>query len=178
MRKVLFLVLVIAGAVTAQAQESPKRNALKLNPLSLIFATGNVSFEKAIGETNSMQLGFFYSGVNIGGVKYSGMGFTPEYRFYFKEAMNGIYAAPFLRYQNFKLEDKESANKSTYTSYGGGAIMGWQKMWNSGFTLEVFVGPSYNSGTFKNESDEDVFNLKGGISGFGFRSGLTIGFGF
>ena len=170
----------VAAGIAVNAQDA-KSNAIKLNPLSLAFLTGNVAYEHAVSSNSSVQLGVFYSGVNFSGIKYSGFGLTPEYRIYFagaKEALNGVYAAPFVRYQNFKIEDKETADKTTFTTIGGGAIIGWQKMWGSGFTLDIFAGPSYNSAKFKNDSDDDSFDLKGGFTGFGIRTGLTIGFGF
>jgi len=180
MRKISFVLAFVAAGIAVNAQDA-KSNAIKLNPLSLAFLTGNVAYEHAVSSNSSVQLGVFYSGVNFSGIKYSGFGLTPEYRIYFagaKEALNGVYAAPFVRYQNFKIEDKETADKTTFTTIGGGAIIGWQKMWGSGFTLDIFAGPSYNSAKFKNDSDDDSFDLKGGFTGFGIRTGLTLGFGF
>ena len=181
MKKFLLFAALIAVFSGASAQDLPKQNALKINPLSLVFATGNFSYERAVSSNQSLQLGLFYSGVSISGVKYSGLGITPEYRIYFagqRQALNGVYAAPFLRYQNFSLEDKESNNKTTFSSFGGGAVVGWQKMWASGFVLDLFVGPAYNSGKFKNDGDEDEFDISAGINGFGIRTGITLGFGF
>jgi hypothetical protein len=180
MKKLLLAVVMTASAFYMNAQEG-RSNAIKLNPLSLVFATGNVSYERAVSENQSFQFGVFYSGLSISGIKYSGLGLTPEYRFYFggaREALNGVYAAPFLRYQSFKLTEKESTDKTTFSSFGGGAIIGWQKMWDSGFVLDLFAGPSYNAGKFKNSSDEDEFDVSGAINGFGLRTGVTIGFGF
>lgn len=181
MKKLFVSAMLIAVCFSASAQSEMRTNAIKLNPLSLAFLTGNISYEKAVSKTSSVQLGVFYSGVNFSGLKYSGFGLTPEYRIYFgggKQALNGVYAAPFVRYQNFTLEDTEIDNKTTFTTIGGGATIGWQKMWNSGFVLNLFAGPSYNSAKFKNESDEEEFDIKGGFTGFGIRTGLTIGFGF
>lgn len=171
----------IATTIAMNAQDAGKSNAIKLNPLSLAFLTGNIAYERAVSSKSSIQLGLFYSGVNFSGLKYSGFGVTPEYRFYFagaKEALNGVYAAPFARYQNFKIEDKSAMTETTFTTIGGGAIIGWEKMWNSGFTLDLFAGPSYNSAKFKNDSDGSTYDVKGGFSGLGIRTGLTIGFGF
>jgi hypothetical protein len=181
MRKISLMLAFFAASFAVKAQDNVRSNAIKLNPLSLAFLTGNVAYERAVSENTSVQLGVFYSGLNISDVKYSGLGITPEFRIYFagaKQALNGVYAAPFARYQNFKLEDKTDGDKTTFTSIGGGAIIGWQKMWGSGFTLDIFAGPSYNSAKFKNDSDEDDFDLKAGFTGFGIRTGLTLGFGF
>lgn len=182
MRKITLVLAFVAATIAVNAQSDVRNNAIKLNPLSLAFLTGNVSYERAVSANQSVQLGVFYSGFSLSGLQYSGLGITPEYRFYIagkKEALNGVYVAPFARYQNFSLKDKESDDKATYSSVGGGAIIGWQKMWSSGFTLDLFAGPAYNSGKVKaDEASEDQFDVKAGISGFGFRTGLTIGFGF
>lgn len=182
MRKITLVLALVAATVAANAQSDIRNNAIKLNPLSLALMTGNVSYERAVGANQSIQVGVFYSGVSLSGLKYSGLGVTPEYRIYFagkKEALNGVYVAPYARYQNFSLKEKETEDKATFSSVGGGAVIGWQKMWPSGFTLDLFAGPGYNSGKVKADSNsEDEFDIKAGINGFGFRTGLTIGFGF
>ncbi len=181
MKKLLLFAFIALPGMHLSAQDGPHPNAIKINPLSLFLATGNVAYERAVTDNQSFQIGAFYSGVGLGDIKYSGLGITPEYRFYFagrKEALNGVYAAPFLRYQSFSLKNKSSANEAKYSSFGGGATIGWQKMWDSGFVLDLFVGPSMNSGKFKNNSDEDEFDISSGIDGFGVRTGITLGFGF
>jgi hypothetical protein len=181
MKKVLFAAALVVAATSLKAQDNGAQNAIKLNPLSLVFATGNIAYERAVSENSSVQLGFFYSGVSLSGLKYSGLGITPEYRFYIagnKQALNGVYVGPFVRYQKFTLKDKDTNDEASYSSFGGGAIIGWEKTWASGFVLDIFAGPAYNSGKFKNEADEDSFTIKGGIDGFGLRTGITLGFAF
>ena len=181
MKKVFVVVAFLSAVIGVKAQEMGRSNAIKLNPLSLILATGNVSYERAISENTSLQLGAFYSSFSLSDLKYSGYGITPEFRLYFagaREALNGVYVAPFVRYQSFSLADKSTDDKTSFTTIGGGALIGWQKMWESGFVLDLFAGPNYSSANFKNENDQDEFDIKGGLSGFGVRTGLTIGFGF
>ena len=90
-----------------------------------------------------------------------------------------MYVAPFLRYQNFSLKDKDSGDEASFSSFGGGALLGWEKTWGSGFVLDLFAGPSYNSGKVKSDSgNEDQFDVSAGISGFGVRTGITLGFAF
>src|SRR5438128_1855847 len=119
MKKLLLALSLFAIVSATKAQEAGRSNAVKLNPLSLFLATGNVSYERAVSHNQSFQLGGFYSGVGLGDIKYSGFGLTPEYRIYFgghKQALNGVYAAPFARYQNFTLKDKSSSDKTTYST--------------------------------------------------------------
>ena len=178
MRKISLMLAFVAATIAANAQEG-RMNAIKINPLSLAVLTGNVAYERAIGEKSSVQLGAFYSGFSLGGLKYSGWGVTPEFRYYISgEAMNGFYAAPFARYQSYSLTDKDTDEKASFTTIGGGALIGFQRMGDSGFTFDIFAGPAYNKAKFKNESDEDEFDVSSGVSGFGVRFGLTLGFGF
>ena len=182
MKKVLLAatLLVAATALKAQDNGSPQ-NAIKINPLSLVFATGNVAYERAVSGNTSVQLGVFYSGVSISGLKYTGLGVTPEFRIYFagnKQVLNGVYAGPFVRYQNFSLKDKDSDSKAEYSSFGGGAVIGWEKTWASGFVLDIFAGPQYNSGKIKEKSGSESFDVAGSIDGFGIRTGITLGFAF
>lgn len=181
MKRLFVIVAMIAVITGAKAQEAGRSNAIKINPLSLIFATGNIAYERAVSKNKSVQLGAFYSGFGTSSLKYSGFGVTPEVRIYFagqKQALNGVYVAPFARYQSFKLEDKGTTNTTTFTTMGGGAILGWQKMWGSGFTLDLFAGPAYNKAKFKNDNDANTFDVSAGLSGFGVRTGITLGFGF
>jgi hypothetical protein len=181
MKKLLVIAAFLVSASALKAQESEYQQAVKINPLSLFVVTGNVAYEHATGSNQSFQLGMFYSGVSVSGLKYSGFGITPEYRFYFaghREALNGVYAAPFVRFQSFTFKDKETTEKANFSSIGGGATIGWEKTWNSGFVLDLFAGPSYNAGKFKNDSDEDSFDVSSGVNGFGIRTGITLGFAF
>jgi hypothetical protein len=180
MRKNLFLVAFMMIAVASQAQYAPK-NAVKINPLSLFVTTGNISYERAVSQNKSIQLGAYYSGIGLGDFKYQGYGITPEFRVYFgakSTALNGVYVAPFARYQNFSISDKETKDKATFESIGGGAIMGWQKSWQSGFTLDIFAGPSYSNIQFKDKTQEDDFDVKFGMKGFGLRTGISLGVSF
>jgi hypothetical protein len=177
MKKYLTLVCLVAVAFSTKAQYAPK-GALKVNPLSVLVKTGNISYERAIASNQSLQLGVFYSGLGIGDFKYEGFGITPEYRYYFggnKEVLNGGYVAPFARYQQFSIGDKTSDAKAKFQTIGGGFVLGYAKSWSSGFVLDIFAGPSYNDIRFKTGQESD-FEIKGGLKGFGMRTGIGIGF--
>ena len=180
MKKVLLAATLLVAATALKAQEGPQ-NAIKLNPLSLIFATGNVAYERAVSPNTSVQLGVFYSGVGISGLKYTGLGVTPEFRIYFagnKQALNGVYVGPFVRYQSFTIKEKDGPDEAKFSSFGGGAVIGWEKTWSSNFVLDIFVGPAYNKGKITEKSGTDEFNVASSIDGFGLRTGITLGFAF
>lgn len=55
MKKIVLALAVVFAATGLNAQDG-KLNAIKINPLSLAFATGNVSYERAVGPQSSIQL--------------------------------------------------------------------------------------------------------------------------
>lgn len=180
MKKNLFTVALLALTALAQAQTAHK-NALKMNPVSLLVKTGNLSYERAVAPKTSVQLGAFYSGVGLDHFTYGGFGITPEVRFYLggkAQALNGVYAAPFARYQDFAIRDEELKSKARFSTIGGGAVVGYQRTFASGFTLDFFAGPSLSKVSFRDDAEEDEFEINGSFKGFGLRTGLTVGFSF
>ena len=147
MKRLTFVICL--ACMTAATYSIQAQSVLKINILSPVVKTLNVSYEHAINETSSFQLGFFYTGWSVDATKFNGIGITPEYRFYLSEsaAPQGVYVAPFLRYQNFKLEEKEfSDSKADFSTFGGGLVLGKQWVFKDKITLDIFIGPSYASG--------------------------------
>lgn len=181
MKKNLFTAVAFLLVSVAASAQTSNKNALKMNPLSLLVKTGNVAYERAVAPRTSVQLGAFYSGVGLNDFKYAGFGVTPEVRFYLgakSQALNGAYVAPFARYQDFAIRDEELKSKARFTTVGGGAVLGWQRAFASGFTLDLFAGPSMSKISFTDDADEDDFEVSGGMKGFGLRTGITLGFSF
>lgn len=172
----LFLVMI---ALPLAAQDAPPKNLIKINLLSPLVRTGSFFFERAMTDEISLQLGFFYTGASVGETTFRGFGLTPELRYYLSEkhpAPRGVFIAPFARYQNFTLTD-DLDNEGTYSSFGGGLLVGTQTMFKNKISLDVWAGPSYSSGKTKVTDGEDNFDL-GSFDGFGVRFGVTVGFGF
>ena len=180
MRRILPVLLVIGVLIGTYQPVKAQTNVIKINVLSLVVKTVNVSYELALSESNSVQLGFFYTGTSIGDTKFSGFGITPEYRIYLSDtdAPDGVYFAPFLRYQNFTLEEEILGSEATYSTFGGGAIIGRHWIFSETVSLDLFLGPAYHTGsvdvTVGNENDFEL----GSFDGFTLRFGLTFGFAF
>lgn len=175
--KKIFLIFVCA--LVASATFAQKENAIKINIFSPVVKTLNVQYERKINATSSVQLGFFYTGYSISETSFSGIGITPEYRFYLSdtEAPQGVYIAPFARYQNFTLTESSSNSKGTLSTFGGGVILGKQWIFKEKIVLDIFIGPSYSSGTVKVTSGSNTFDT-GAFDGFGIRTGVCFGFAF
>jgi hypothetical protein len=177
--KKTFVLMLFCLILTNAWSQTEQTNIIKVNPLSFLVTTGSAFFEHKIDNNSSLQLGLAYVGYTDLSIKYSGIAITPEYRIYFnKNALSGMYVAPFLRYQNFKMTNDMNAT-AKYTSIGGGVLLGRQWVYRKGFVLDAFAGPNYNAGKLSNISDAAIFNKPGfGIDGFGIRAGLSLGFGF
>ncbi|ULQ57092.1 DUF3575 domain-containing protein [Flavihumibacter rivuli] len=177
----LFIVGLGAFWVFDSQAQIRASNAFKLNPLSLLYRTTNISYERAVSSNQSLQTGFMLSKVRLGKYHYSGLGFTPAYRFFVsgsREALNGIYVSPFFSFRSFKIRESNTSLSASFYTIGGGMLFGWQKIFDSGFVLDMFLGPSYSDATFTRKDDGESFVLRSIYAGYGMKAGVTIGFAF
>lgn len=175
MRKLITVLLTMVVGASAFAQ---KENVVKINIFSPIVKTLNIQYERKVKEDASFQLGFFYTGYSVSETSFSGIGITPEYRFYLSDtpAPAGVYIAPFVRYQNFSLTESTVNGKATLSTFGGGVILGKQWIFKEKIVLDIFIGPSYSSGSLKVTSGSSSNFETGAFDGFGIRTGLCFGF--
>ncbi|GAB3875774.1 hypothetical protein GCM10028824_32040 [Hymenobacter segetis] len=190
--------LLASGLLLAAGSASAQTNNIKVNILSPIVKTGSFFFEHKLNPNSSIQLGALFTNWSINDTKITGFAITPEYRFYLsesKEAMQGFYVAPFLRYQNLTLKDTHDSyvytgsGSGTYQSqtdeasldtFGGGVLIGHQWIFKQRFSLDTFLGPSYNGGsvTYKSNGSNTGTLDAGTFKGFGIRTGITFGIAF
>lgn len=163
-------------------QSYAQKNVIKVNILSPIVRTANFSYERAISDESSLQLGVFYTGANSGDVKLNGWAVTPEYRFYLSStpAPNGLYVAPWVRYQNMKAKEEGDATfvSGTLTSFGGGIVIGRQWIFKERVSMDIFIGPQYLSGNFKEDPGSTGTVEVTSADGFWFRFGFNLGIAF
>ena len=179
MKKLLLLLVVVSLTLQsfAQSETSTEKNVLKVNTLSLILGTGSIFYEHGFSDKISGQLGVGFLNYGSNDNRFSGLFITPELKLYPKgNAIDGMYIAPYLRYQNLTV--KVDTDKAALTNMGGGLAFGRQWITNSGFTMDLFFGGHYTSAKLNVESgSEGDFNI-GAFDGFGVRIGFAIGFGF
>jgi hypothetical protein len=180
MKKAIILLLAVIFALPSFSQDkpqvAPEKNVIKINSLSLFLSTGSVFYERKLSDATSGQFGAAYVGLKFQDTKFTGILLTPEVRIYPKKnAIDGFYVAPYLRYQNYTLQS--GANKGSLSSIGGGFLFGREWITKSGFTMELYFGGHYGSSNIKLESGTDNFKT-GFITGFGIRVGFAIGFAF
>ena len=189
MKKFLLAASLLSGLSTAASAQT---NALKVNILSPLAKTGSFFYEHQVSGHQSVQLGGLFTAWSFDDTKITGFALTPEYRVYLSEskpALEGFYFGPFVRYQNLTLtvaEDYPSTGgsstvegKASLNTYGGGVVAGYQCLFKKRFTLDAFLGPSYNGGSLKVTAGDASQTFDAGtFTGFGLRSGITFGVAF
>ena len=159
-------------------------NAVKTSLTSPFLRTYLIAYERVINQDMGAQLGFYYTGFKLGDAKFSGYAITPEFRYYLSEtkgAPSGGFVAPFFRYQNFTLENKNdpAAGKGTFTRIGGGLIVGTQRVFKDKITLSAFIGPYYGKSDLAWDDPNDQLDFGLNTEGrWWARSGINIGLAF
>jgi len=182
MKKLFSIMLSLVLGMSLFAQDKPAqsadKNVVKINTLSLFLGTGSIFYERKISDLTSAQMGVGFMSFKLGDTKFTGLILTPEVRLYPKKnSIDGVYFAPYLRYQTFGVENKEVATKGTLTSMGGGVLIGKQWITDSGFTMDLFFGGHYGSAKVEADSGSDSFDSDY-FNGFKTRVGFALGFAF
>ncbi|MBX2945547.1 MAG: hypothetical protein KF725_06915 [Cyclobacteriaceae bacterium] len=157
MKVLLTTLIVLSIYFSALAQKKPialadstffRAKLFKVNLLSPIAQTFSGAFESVLSPEKSIQVAVFINEV--------GFGVTPEYRYYLSStsAPQGVYIAPFVRYQQLDGFD---------ATFGGGLVIGKQNFYKKKISIDAYFGPSYNTFVF-----DEVFK-------FGIRAGIMIG---
>ena len=120
--------------------------------------------------------------IDAGSLK--GFTLTPEFRIYFSQregAPKGFYLAPWLRYFNYQAdplitylnnqgEASQLDTKFAFRGLGAGGSLGFQWIWDSGFTLEWNIGGGVSgggarfNGTVSGKIEEDIDQFLDDIS--------------
>lgn len=159
-----------------QPDVSPEKNVLKVNTLALIIGTGSVFYEREFSDLISGQIGVGYLNYKINDAKFSGLILTPEMRLYVKKnAIDGFYVAPYLRYQKYSFDGTDS--NGSLTSFGGGAAFGMQWIFQKGFVMDLFFGGHYTSADARLTSGTEAPDITK-FDGFKTRVGFALGFAF
>jgi hypothetical protein len=175
---------------TRISESAVHNNLIKINPLSLIAATGSFAYERVINEQMSGQLGLLftrYSGRVTGGRTLSGFAITPEFRYYLTGAApQGFFVAPFLRYRRTSLVGDVTVQGRTFegtlqmTNFGGGVLVGGQFVLGERISFEGFIGPTVTGRSYdlSEETTERDYEVPNFFSPVWFRTGITVGFLF
>jgi hypothetical protein len=197
MKKVVMIFSsVLLLGVYAHGQAS---HAVKLNPLGALFGNLGVGYEHGLSDNTSVQLGlsffsrsFDVSAVSDGDIisgdqKFSGIGFVPEFRYYFDGAIEGWYGGAFANYNSIKFKTEYSAgnddlnSESTITNVGAGAEFGkqWLLGGNDNFVIDLNLGVGFQSASIDSDnSEEDDIEFGLAASGVWPKLAFSVGYAF
>jgi hypothetical protein len=171
MKKLFFTAVALLAFTFAQAQE----NSIKFNPLALLGGTDLVSFEHRLSDRGTGIIGAGLSGFKIGDAKYSSFGGELQYRYYFDEALSRWYVGGQAAYISGKVELENTSEETNFSGFAIGGKVGYQWLWDSGFTLDLNLGIANNS--FNYDSKDGSFSTletSGVLPNLGFALGYSF----
>lgn len=133
---ILYFTFTITSAI---AQTEFKKHSIKLNVAPILFGDGNLAYEMALNEKNSVSVNTAFGFIENEGTQYQLNGLTLGYRFYFKGDVNkGFFAAGEVGVARISANDK--IIKETTTGYLWRLYGGYKHTFKKGLTLEAGVG--------------------------------------
>lgn len=170
--KKLLLALVVCGLfITSNGVAQERTKVVKTNPLGLAFGNFNVAYEMVMNESSSLIFDVSYM-YELFGIKVNTFGVGAAYRYYFthasKEVPTGFYVNP-----QVGLSFGSAEGDVGFTTIGIGAELGYQWAWESGFTLDLGIGPNYTM--ISGDVDDVGFDNTSGILP---SATLAIGYAF
>ncbi|MEP7195221.1 MAG: DUF3575 domain-containing protein [Saprospiraceae bacterium] len=167
------LIMILTVVLISEYYISAQQNVLKMNPLGFAFGIYNLTYERALGPATSFQVGgrFF---TKLFGLDVSSFGLDADFKYYIthkkKPSPEGFYIGPGISFNKTSYNEFSDA---TATTFGIGGTVGYQWIWNSGFALDLGIGPKYL--TIITSSDD----LEGeSISGVVPNLSFAIGYAF
>lgn len=153
-KKGLFLFAFVVFAISLNAQD----NVIKANPIGLAFGNFNATYERVLNDKTSVLIDANYR-YSLFGLDVSAFGVGAAYRFYITNAKKPVPAGFYAQGQaGFNLG---SIDTFKYTSIAIGAQVGYQWVWDSGFVLDLGLGPVYT--ILSGETDSFGSDSGGGI---------------
>ncbi|MFZ1257524.1 MAG: DUF3575 domain-containing protein, partial [Saprospiraceae bacterium] len=110
--------------------------------------------------------------------KTTGFGIDAEFRFYItnrkKPAPEGFYIGPNIGFDINKTKEDGTDNSASFNLFGIGATLGYQWVWDSGFTLELGMGPQYSIFAGKDDNLDTTVDFEGILPRFVFAIGYAF----
>lgn len=152
MKKLLFL-SATALSFTGFGQV---KNSIKVDPVSIIVGGGTnlVSYERSLDDHSTIGAGVGFATFKVDDYKYNFMGIEGFYRYYTKQAFQGLFFSGSLGVAGGRAKytlDKSNTLKDKYTTFYVSGLIGYQWVWKSGFTLDLHGGVTYLTLNYKED---------------------------
>lgn len=180
MRKFL---AIIATLIFVSIGTSYSQTYLKWNAAYWALGIVNMSVETKVSNKWTFNNDVVYSPwKSIDGNRFEFLQIIPEFRFYLKEAYNGVYFGGYGTFHAFNMTKWNYLNKNKYQKgrgYGFGATIGYAteiaKRWN----LDVYLGAGWQNSQYRgynSPSGEMYVDKNGSGEWMPYKIGITFGY--
>ncbi len=160
MKKCFQLLLVCFLGFTSMA--SAQDNIIKVQPLGLAFGTLNATYERVLNDQSSF-LASASARFSLFGVDVTLIGVGAGWRYYLTnkrtDVPKGLYVNPQVGFSFGSVNEGDLDN--SFTTFGIGAEIGYQWVWDSGVVLDLGIGPNYT--VISGQVDDVGFDNTSGI---------------
>jgi hypothetical protein len=176
--KKISLVFLFIFSITSGFSQDDKKNILKLNPLGIIFGSGNFSYERAIGSKSSFEINSSFGIYTYREIKYTSFGIGAGYRYYLSElktAPKGFHlgTGAGLVFGNARLNPIYGELDNAITGYIVNGTFGHQWIFKNSLSIDIGAGAQYVKYNFKDK--EGIFF---GEAYSGVLPALILSFGY
>ncbi len=152
MKKCLVIGLLVIAVASSSALAVQKGTSITVNPIGMLVGLFNAEVNLSVAPTISVPIGGSYFGYKSSGIgeewEYKLMGLSGGLRYYWQgNAVNGWYLGGKLNYFSISVEVETThttgtklTGSATASAISYGALIGYQSIWNSGFTLDFGLG--------------------------------------
>ena len=167
--------------------------ALTVFPTNFVASTMKIGYEFRLSQNKGLKLigtyGYTSSGY-YGVNSFSEFGLEAQLRFYImkdRPALNGLYMAPYAFYKSMHYNyntvqyyyngGPPTANATT-ADFNIGYVLGYQYIFNSTFTIDLFIGGGINSISGNNTNGSLGSDMFAYYKGIIIHPGIAIGIAF
>lgn len=173
--KLKIVLIVCSFVISMNSFSQDFTNVIKTSPIGLAFGNFNATYEKVLNTKSSVLFSASYM-YKLLGADISAGGVGAGYRYYFTHAKRvvptGFWVMPEADFAFGSVKDANDKKKSI-TTFSAGAQIGYQWAWDSGFTLDLGIGPHYT--IINGDVDNTEISSKNSITP---AATLAIGFAF
>lgn len=173
--------LIASCFAVCAAASAQQKNSIKINPVSVVLGGGSdlVYYERVVSGHSSVGVSAGYGEFKINPYKYNFTGGNAFYRYYTQEALQGLFFSGSVGFgggrTKYTLNKKEM--RDSYNAFDVGALVGYQWLFKSGFTVDVYGGASYLSLNYKEDRNMPKPN-DAKASGIIPNLGVGLGYSF
>ncbi|MDH5732090.1 MAG: DUF3575 domain-containing protein [Gammaproteobacteria bacterium] len=146
MKQKLFFALLLSSLFSLAHAENEPKQALGFCPLGIpAYNLLAINYEMLFANRHGINLRIDYAPMSADGIDINDKAVIINYRWYYHESFDSIFAGVFSRYRIDQGEGTVAGNSFNYTSKQVtlGVNIGKRWLWNNGFSVVTLMGYGY-----------------------------------